>query len=224
MTILRTALLGFLLSLAPGALAFDVPLPPPPSGTALQPAATTPPGSYSVGLSAGFLSQGGVASAMLQVDVGRRLDLEALKRVRLEVHLPVRVARPEWTGTITETVIDPFLGPITSDVGTSEDRIWIFEAIPTARLVVPAVQRLALHAEVGVGLAVTSERHVEDVAFIGRTTDTSLVLAPTIHFALGLTWQLGERLDLVFQPVALGRRAKADAGTFSALWGLSYRL
>ena len=73
-------------------------------------------------------------------------------------------------------------------------------------------------------LAVTVEKHVEDETFVGVTTKRKVVVAPSIQGAVGLTYQLGERLDVIFEPVALSRRAKSDETILSALWGLSYRL
>lgn len=213
MTTPRTALLALLLAALPAAgRAADVPLPPPPAGTNLAPAAA--PGRYTVALQAGFLAQGGIGSPALQIDVGR--DWRTLKAFRLELHLPVRVARPHWEGSIEDASGFP--------VGTTEDTQWIVEAAPSIRAGLPVAQGLAVHLQLGVGLAVTAEEHFEDEQFIGRTTDTQLVLAPSLQMALGLTWKLGDRLDLVFQPLVLGARAKAYGATLSALWGLSYRL
>lgn len=226
MTTPRTALLALLLAALPAVgRAADVPLPPPPAGTTLAPAAPSPasvPGRYTLALQAGFLAQGGIGSPALQVDVGRHW--RTLKGIQLELHLPVRVARPHWEGSLTRTYSDPFLGTYEEDVGTTEDTQWIFEATPSVRAGLPVAQGLAVHLQLGVGLAVTAEEHYEDEQFIGRTTDTQLVLAPTLQAALGLTWKLGDRLDLVFQPLILGARAKAYGATLSALWGLSYRL
>lgn len=230
MTTSRTALLSFvLLGLSPiSARAVDVPLPPPPPGVALQPAAPAPLSGYSIGLSAGLLAQGDVASACLQLDVGRKADLPRLKRIQIEWHLPIRAARPQWDGTLSRTITTPLPGLppiITSEtVGTTKDTNWIFEAIPSARAILPVAPGFALHVDAGVGLAVTAETHVEDEIYVGHTTTRKLVIAPSVNVALGLTYQLGDRLDVVFQPLVFGRRAKADAATYSALWGLSYRL
>jgi hypothetical protein len=224
-TIHRSALLALLLSvLAPAASrAVDVPLPPPPPGTNLQ--AST--GGYKVALLGGFLGQGDVASASLQLDVARRADFPQLKRIAVEWHLPIRVARPQWDGALTRTIVVPIAyggGAIQETVGTTKDTNWIFEGIPSARAILPIVPGFAIHAEVGIGLAVTAETHVEEEFHVGHTTTRKLVVAPSVSAAFGLTYQIGDRLDVVFQPLVFGRRAKADASTFSALWGLSYRL
>jgi hypothetical protein len=222
MTFQRTALLALLAAalLPVAGRAADVPLPPPPSGTSLQPSPAASRG-YTLAFLGGFLAQGSAASPSLQVDVGRDFTPGKWTRGRLELHLPVRVARPDWGGEITFT--DP-LTFATTNLGTTEDTVWIVEGIPSARLVLPVAKGFAIHVEAGVGLAVTFERHVQDEAFVGRTTERKLVLAPSVNAAIGLTYQLSDRMDVVFQPVALGRRAKADDSTFSALWGLSYRL
>lgn len=220
MTTQRTALLALLLSaLSPvAARAADVPLPPPPAGTSLQ-ASTAPLRGYTFGLLAGFLAQGDVASASLGVDVGRDVHIAKLRRAKVELHLPVRLSRPAWSGSITQLV-----GPTMTTIGSTEDTVWIAEGAPSARLSLPVAAGLAIHVQAGVGLAVTYEEHIRDEAFAGRTTERKLVLAPSIQGAVGLTYQLGERLEVVFQPLAVGARAKADDTTFSALWGLSYRL
>lgn len=229
MTTQRSALPALILSLLLPAAgrAADVELPPPPEGTVLQPSCPLPRG-YKLALLGGFLAQGDVASASLQLDVARAADFPDLKRIRIEWHLPIRTARPQWDGTLTRTVSTPtYGGPpiVTSEpVGTSKDTNWIVEAIPSARASLPVATGFALHVEVGVGLAVTAETHVEDEINVGHTTTRKLVIAPSVNAALGLTYQIADGLDVVFQPFVLGRRAKADASTFSALWGLSYSL
>lgn len=230
MTTQRSALPALVLSLLLPAAgrAADVALPPPPEGTVLQPTPVSASG-YKVALLGGFLAQGDVASASLQLDVARPADFPTLKRIQIEWHLPIRAARPQWDGTLSRTITTPtYPGSppiVTSEpVGTSKDTNWIVEAIPSARASVPVVPGFALHVEVGVGLAVTAETRVEDEINVGHTTTRKLVIAPSVNAALGLTYQLAQGLDVVFQPLVIGRRAKADASTFSALWGLSYRL
>jgi hypothetical protein len=192
----------------------------------LQPAQVSASSGYKVALLGGFLAQGDVASASLQLDVARPADFPTLKRIQIEWHLPIRTARPQWDGTLTRTVTTPTYPPIVTSepVGTSKDTNWIVEAIPSARAILPVAPGFALHVEVGVGLAVTAETHVEDEINVGHTTKRKLVVAPSVNAAMGLTYQLTQGLDVVFQPLVLGRRAKADASTFSALWGLSYSL
>jgi hypothetical protein len=201
----------------------DVPLPPPPPGTVLQ---SSTPAAYRFALLAGFLSEGSASSPSLQVDFAREATPAAWTRARFEWHLPIRGGHLRWQGVLTRTVVLPTYPPSTfqEPVGTTDDAIWLFEAIPTGRLVVPVAPGFAVHAEAGVGLSLTSERHAEDQPFVGRTSTRKLVLAPAIRFALGLTYRLGDRLDVVMQPVALARRSSADRATFTALWGLSYRL
>lgn len=217
MTLKRPALLALLLStLAPAAgRAADVPLPPPPAGTSLS--SYGPSGrTFKVAFLGGFLAQGEIGSPSLAVDVGMVATPAKWKKVQLEWHLPVSVARPHWEGFLYDA--SGF------DSGTTEDTVWLGEALAAGRLLLPVAPGLALYAQAGVGLAFTSEEHVEDETFVGVTTDRKLTLAPSVQAALGLTYELGERLDVVFQPVAIGRRAESDESTFSALWGLSYRL
>ena len=225
MTTPRTALLALLLSALPplAARAADVPLPPTPSGTALQGGV---PRTYKLAVLGGFLSEGDVSSLSLQVDIARVATPAGWTRVEFEWHLPIRGGRTMWDGVLTRTVTLPTSPPTSyqEPVGTTDDTVWLFEATPSARLILPVGPGFALHAEAGVGLALTRVTHIEDEQFIGHTTERKLVLAPTVRFALGLTYKLGERLDVVFQPVALARRSSADGATFSALWGLSYRL
>lgn len=230
MTTSRTTLLALLLSaLAPAAARptetryADVPLPPPPPGTVLQ-SSTSP--THRIAVLAGFLSEGSASSPSLQVDFAREATPAAWTRARLEWHLPIRGGRLQWRGVLTQTVVLPTSPPSSSQqaVGTTDDAIWLFEAIPSGRLVVPVAPGFAVHAEAGVGLSLTSENHVEEQDFVGRTATRKLVLAPAIRFAVGLTYRIGDRLDVVMQPLALARRSSGDGATFSALWGLSYRL
>jgi len=226
-TIQRTALVAlFLSTLAPvAARAADVGLPPPPTGTTLQPGGGAP-GRYKLAVLGGFVTEGEVASPSLQLDLGRMATPSKWKRFQLEWHLPVRVGRPQWDGTLTRTEVVSTFPPVatTVAVGTTKDTVWLFEAIPTARLILPLAPGFSLHVEAGVGLSQTVETRLEDEIYVGRTEKTKLILSPMIRGAVGLTYQLGDRLEAVLQPVALGRRAGADASSFSALWGLSYRL
>jgi hypothetical protein len=226
----RTILLALLLSaLAPAAALSadsryaDVPLPPPPPGTVLR-SGTSP--TYRIAVLAGFLSEGSDSSPSLQVDLAREATPAAWTRARLEWHLPIRGGRLQWHGVLTQTVALPTYPPSSyqKPVGTTDDAIWLFEAVPSARLVVPVAPGFALHAEAGIGLSLTSETHAEEQVFVGHTSTRKLVLAPAIRFAVGLTYRIGDRLDVVMQPLALARRSSGDGATFSALWGLSYRL
>lgn len=208
---LCAALALLLATLSPAAAgAADLPPSSPPPGTTSP---SRPGRDYKLALLAGFLAQGEVGSPSLQIDVGRVSTPSRWTRVELEWHVPVRVARPHWTGELT-----------VPSSGTTEDTVWIGEALANGRLLFPVAPGFKLFVEAGVGLALRVEEHVEDQTYVGRSTDRQLVLAPSAQAAVGLTWALGERLDLVFQPAAFGVRAKADTSTFSALWGLSYRL
>jgi hypothetical protein len=220
-----TALLALLLSALPpvAARSDDVPLPPPPPGTVLLAGASP---TYKLSVLAGFLSEWSVASPSLLVDLARAATPASWTRAQLEWHLPVQGAHLQRDGLLMQVVALPTIPPTISlqPVGTTEDTTWLVEAIPSARLIVPVAPGFALHAEAGAGLAVTFETHVEDQTFVGRTRERKLALAPVVRLALGLTWRLGDRLDLVMQPITFARRSSSDHATFSALWGLSYRL
>lgn len=225
MTIVPTVLLAFLVSAPPrpAAPAGDVPLPPPPPGTVLLASASP---AYRLAVLAGFASEGSVSSPSLQLDLSRAATPANWTRAQLEWHLPVRGGHLRWDGVLTQTVVLSTSPPTSYQrpVGTTNDRIWLIEAIPSARLVVPAAPGFALHVEAGVGLALTSETHVEDQDFVGRTRERKLVLAPAVRFALGLTYRIGDRVEVVMQPIAFARRSSSDSATFSAHWGLSFRL
>jgi hypothetical protein len=224
-TIVPAVLLALLVSATPprAAPSDDVPLPPPPPGTVLQ-ASTSP--TYRLAVLAGFLSEGSVSSPSLQLDLSRAATPASWTRAQLEWHLPVRAGHLQWDGVLMQTVTLPTYPPTSyqQPVGTSRDTVWLLEAMPSARLILPVAPGFALHAEGGIGLSLTSETHVEDQAFVGQTRERKLVLAPAIRVALGLTYRIGDRLDLVMQPVAFARRSSSDSATFSAHWGLSYRL
>jgi hypothetical protein len=147
-------------------------------------------------------------------------------RAEFEWHLPIRGGRRQWDGVLTRTVVLPTYPPTSyqEPVGTTDDTVWLFEALPSGRIAIRIAPGFALHAEAGVGLSMTYENHAQDQIFIGNTRERKLVLAPAARFALGLTYKIGDRLDLVLEPVELVRRTSADGATFSALWGLSYRL
>jgi hypothetical protein len=221
----RIAPLAFLLAALAPALAAgaDVPLPPPPSGTALQGGGLR---SYKFAVLGGFLSQSDVASATVELDLGLIATPPSWKRVQFEWHLPVRAGRPKWDGTLSRTVVDSIYPPLSHSetVGTTNDTVWLVEAIPSARLILPVATGFALHVEAGIGLSQSIETHVEDEIYIGRTEVRKLVLAPIVRGAIGLTYRMGERFDLVMQPFVFGSRIGTGDSSFSALWGISYRL
>jgi hypothetical protein len=218
-----TPLLLLLAVAAPAA--GDVPLPPPPPGATLQPGEGAPR-VQAFALLAGFLSQRDVASPCLQLDFARDATPPGWTRAALEWHLPIRVARPDWDAGLTRTVVVPVAyggGSYLEPVGTTHDTVWLVEAIPTARVVFPAAKGFSFHAEAGLGLSQSAARHVEDEVFVGHTVTRKLVLAPALRVAAGLSYRVGEKLELVMQPFALGRRLFTHDSSFSALWGLSYR-
>jgi hypothetical protein len=221
----RIAPLAFLLATLVPALAAgaDIPLPPPPSGTALQGGGVR---SYKFAVLGGFLSQSDVASATVELDLGLVSTPPGWKRVQFEWHLPVRAGRPKWDGTLSRTVLVSAVPPVTTTepVGTTRDTVWLVEAIPSARLILPVATGFALHIEAGIGLSQSVETHIEDQIYVGRTEVRKLVLAPIVRGAIGLTYRMGERLDLVMEPFVLGSRIGTGDSSFSALWGISYRL
>lgn len=207
--------------------AADVPLPPPPGGTSLQPGAGAR--TYKLALMGGFLDQGGAASGSIQIDVGLVATPRNWNRFQLEWHLPVRLARPQWDGRLSRVVGRPFpLPSYAVDVGTTKDTVWVAEAVATARLILPVAPGFALHVEAGAGLSQTVQTHVEDEIYVGRTSTRKLVFAPALRGAIGLTYKATDRLELVLQPAVLGTRLGTDDSSFdssfSALWGVSYRL
>ncbi len=225
MKTLRPYVLALLAILLPAAAhAVDVPLPPPPSGTSLQPGASSGR-TYKLAVMGGFLSQE-VASPTLQLDVGLVATPASWKRFELEWHLPIRVGRPKWDGMLTRTIVYPSVPPVVTEepVGTTQDTVWLFEAIPTARLILPAAPGFSIHVEAGLGLSQTVEDHIEDQIYVGRTETRTLVFAIGFRAAIGLSYAVSDRLELLMQPFVLGSRLGAGDSNFSALWGLSYRL
>src|SRR5512133_3903708 len=124
MTLSRTVLPILLAILAPAApRAADVPLPPPPDGTALQ---TSAPRVQKIAVLAGFLSEGEASSPTLQVDLARAATPAKWTRLQLELHLPIRGGRTQWDGVTTRTVLVPsFPTPISYEepTGTTDDTV-----------------------------------------------------------------------------------------------------
>lgn len=217
MKTLRTALPLLLATVLPAAAVAVDPAPPPPVGAGR---------AYKLAVLGGFLAHDDVGSPSVQLDVARDATPGKWRRLQLEWHLPIRLGRPHWEGTLTRSVPLPTVPPSTTqeEVGTTEDTVWILEAVPSARLIVPIVPGFSIHVEAGLGLSQTVETHVEDQIYVGRTETRTLELAVAVRAAVGVTYRLGERLDLVLQPAAFGARLGAGESNFSALWGLSYRL
>jgi hypothetical protein len=213
-----------------------VPLPPPPSGTRrvrsdvpLQP----PPPSASLPSREGWLAIAAGpyeafergSSAAIVLDYGFAAASPRFPRVELEWHLVVIGTRPADDSTINGTVLtSPYTPPAAAAVGIAEERAWVIEAVPSARLRLPLAPGFALFAEGGVGLCQTYERRVEDQVFVGRTVKTKLVTGGVLRLGAGMSYDLGDSVRVVFHPLALSIELGPAWSGFAPTLGLAFRL
>jgi hypothetical protein len=109
-------------------------------------------------------------------------------------------------------------------VGIAEERAWVIEAVPSARLRLPLAPGFALFAEGGVGLCQTYERRVEDQVFVGRTVKTKLVTGGVLRLGAGMSYDLGDSVRVVFHPLALSIELGPAWSGFAPTLGLAFRL
>lgn len=201
--------------------AAEIPLPPPPEGTALRPrrAAWL---AVSAGPWAGF--DAGQSAALL-VDYGFLRTPAAWRRLELEVRLSVMVARPTEDTDLTVLVLPPFgVTPVPVAAGSEEQRAWVVEVVPEARLRLPVGPKFALLAGAGVGLAQSVERSERTEMFAGRTETTDNVTGLVLRVSAGMSFDLSARTRLLFQPVAFSLQLGPGFSAWVPNLGLAYRL
>jgi hypothetical protein len=205
---------------APPPAAAEVPLPPPPQGTRLERRGAT----LGVGFGpwAGF---GTGKSLAAHVDYGFPRTPVGWSRLELEYRLAVMVSRPSKDTTLTRTIVSPFtLTTAQIDTGVESTHVWLFEAVPTARLRLPFGPRFALLADGGLGLAQTVERYESDETFVGHTVRTKNVTGLVVRIAGGASLDVGERLRLLFLPVVLSFEIGPKYGGYAPSLGVAYRM
>ncbi len=192
----------------PPAASAAVPLPPPPVGTALLPAA--PPRALRVGGLVGLSTpsgNGGDPSILLQLDAAIPWRTTAAG-VALSWALPVRTV---------------FL--------QSDDAIGLksggmsVEATPALRASVPlrAGSTLAFRTDVGVGAVARWTWAETDVTFVGRRTDTDQTVTGIVRVGFALDWAMKPGVVLAFEPLSFGYDLEGNAD-WNLAAGLSVRL
>ncbi|HEY6005563.1 MAG TPA: hypothetical protein VIV57_21965, partial [Anaeromyxobacter sp.] len=194
----------------------DVPLPPPPAGTRLERRGATL--GLAVGPWAGFGTGKSIAA---HLDYGFPRTPAGWSRFELEYRLAVMVSHPSQDTTLSRATVPPF-GQM--DVGVKETRVWLFEAVPTARLRFPVGPTFALLADGGLGLAQTLERYESEETFVGHTVKTRNVTGLVVRVGAGASLDVGERLRIVFLPVALSLQLGPGYGGYTPSLGIAYRM
>lgn len=226
----RTALAATLATLAAPALATaqrgDVPLPPPPTGTARLVTAPEPGGTW-LGLSVGpFAAFDRGQSFAGQIDYGFERTPPGWTRLQLEWHLVVAGARPSEDTQLSRVELvstyPPQYGAVPS--GSEKATAIVAEIVPTARVRLPVVPGFALFADGGVGIVQTVEKYERDETFTGASTTTKNVTGLSLRAGIGVSVDLGARTRLVFQPIALALLLGTDYSAFTPTIGLAYRL
>lgn len=201
---------------APRAARADVPLPPPPAGTRLERRGATL--GIAVGPWAAFDTGKSLAA---HLDYGFLRTPAGWSRLELEYRLAVMISRPSEDTTLSRTTLPPF-GQI--DVGVKRTRVWLLEAVPTARLRYPVGPAFALVADGGLGLAQTLERYESEETFVGHTVKTRNVTGLVLQFGGGASLDVGERLRILFLPVALSFQLGPGYGGYAPSLGIAYRM
>jgi hypothetical protein len=205
----------------------DVPLPPPPPGTARVAAAPASRGAW-LGLSLGaFAAFDRGQSVTGQIDYGIERTPPGWSRLQLEWHLVAAVARPSADTELTRTELVPgSFPPSYRQVAAGSERATalVAEIAPTARLRYPVVPGFALFADGGAGIVQTIEKYQRNETFVGTSTTTKNVTGLSLRAALGLSVDLGERTRLVFEPVAFDLLLGTDYSAFTPNIGVAYRL
>jgi hypothetical protein len=194
----------------------DVPLPPPPDGARLEHRG----GTLAVGIGpwAGF---GTGSSFAMHVDYGFPRTPPSWGRLQLEYRLAVTASHPSKDTTITRVVLPPVAQ---IDVGVEKARVWLFEAVPTARVRLPVSPTFALFADAGLGLAQTFERYETEATFVGHTLRTKNVTGLALRAAGGASLDMGERWRVLFLPVALSFQLGPKYGGYAPSVGVAYRM
>jgi hypothetical protein len=201
---------------APRSARVDVPLPPPPEGARLERRGGTL--GVAVGPWAGF---GTGSSFAAHLDYGFPRTPAGWGRLELEVRLAVMASHPSKDTTITRTVLPP-AGQL--DVGVEKARVWLFEAVPTARLRLHISPTFALFADAGLGLAQTLERYDTEATFVGHTARTKNVTGLVLRAGGGASLDVGERWRVLFVPVALSFQLGPRYGGYAPSLGVAYRM
>jgi len=205
----------------------DVPLPPPPAGTARVAAAPASSGTWlalSVGAFAAFDRGQSVTG---QVDYGFERTPPGWSRLQLEWHLVAAVARPSADTQLTRTeLVAASFPPAYRQVPTGSEHATalVAEIAPTARLRLPLSSGFALFTDAGVGIVQTIEKYERNETFVGTSTTTKNVTGLSLRTALGLSVDVGERVRLVFEPLAFDLLLGTDYSAFTPNIGVAYRL
>jgi hypothetical protein len=194
----------------------DVPLPPPPAGTRLERRGATL--GVAVGPWAAFDTGKSFAA---HLDYGFPRTPPTWSRLELEYRLAVMISRPSEDTTLSRTALP---GQPQLDVGTKKTRVWLFEAVPTARVRYPVGPTFALVADGGLGLAQTLERYESEETFVGHAVKTRNVTGLVVRVGGGATLDVGERLRFVFLPVALSFQLGPGYGGYAPSLGIAYRM
>lgn len=203
---------------APRSAATEIPLPPPPPGTHLARRDSTV--GVAVGPWAAFRTGKSVA---LHLDYGFPRTPPGWRRVGLELRLSAMVARPTEETPLTRTVIPPFGLPVEMDAGVEDTRVWLVEVVPTARLRLPVGTGFALFADGGVGLAQTIEKYDRIEMYRGHVEEKQNVTGLVVRVGAGLALDVGERVRLLFQPLALSFHVGPKFSGYAPSLGVAYR-
>lgn len=202
----------------PRAAKLDVPLPPPPPGTRLEPRGAT--FGVAVGPWAAFDTGKSIA---LHADYGLPRTPPGWGKLELEGRVAVTVARPAEETPLTRVVQPPYGPPVLVDAGSEETRVWLVEVVPTARLRLPLGTGFALYADGGVGLVQTVERYDRVEMFQGHVVKRQNVTGLVFRLGGGFSLDVTERVRVLFAPIALSFHAGPKFSGFAPSLGVAYR-
>jgi hypothetical protein len=193
---------------------------PPP----LQAAGTDGPGATSITVAAGPLALfGGESALALQIDYGYVHSQSG--KFAIEWHFPLAVSLPKTTEDITRRrQASPLAPPVDVVTGTKKDDLAIAQLVPSGRLVYAVGPGIALHVDGGIGIAEVVEKIDEEEQSIGHTETTKYTTAPVVRLGAGIVWEASRNFRFSLEPAVLSWQLGYDRSSFSAFFGIAYRL
>jgi hypothetical protein len=203
---------------APGSRLEAASVPPPP-GARLHGRdrwIAVSPGGFSADLG---------KSVAVQVDYGQDRTPPGWRKLRLEWHLAVMVARPSDETPILRVTTPPgSLYPVQEPAGVETVRAYVVEVAPAARLRLPFAEKLGVFVDAGAGLCQSIEEYEREETFVGRSVRTQNVTGIVLRGAAGITFEATERLRVLFVPIALSHQIGPGFSAYTPSIGLAYRL
>ena len=113
--------------------------------------------------------------------------------------------------------------PLSVPTGTENASASVVEVGPFARVRLALAPKVAVFADLGVGIAQTFEKYDRDEMYIGRSVVKQNVTTVYLGGAVGLSYDLNERWRAMI-PLAFSAQAGSDYSAFLPTLAVAYRL